>query len=90
MVFVLPNLDNSITVSPGKQATIELQPFVWGPFTFFCLTGRAHIDLAGGSGTDMPGCGLDAYILGPHALSSGTLHIERHARMELIPTPPMS
>lgn len=81
MVVTIPDLNNAITVAPGQHATLEIQPYAWGTFTFFCLTDRDHAALEGVDG-EMFTCGLDSYLIRPYALSSGALVIDPHDRLQ--------
>lgn len=79
MVITLPDISNFAVVEPGQRAALELQPYAWGTFQFFCLTERDHTAVGGAMSGPFV-CGIDAYTLRPVALSSGTLTIAQHDR----------
>lgn len=86
MVVTIPDINNSVTVPPGEQANLELHPYIWGDYQFFCLTDSDHTAVGGAMNSAFV-CGIDAYTIKPYARSSGSLTIERHDRVEQLPTP---
>jgi hypothetical protein len=82
MVFTVPDLENAVTVAPGRRARLSLttsSAYVWGDYDFFCLSEKAHAALDGPKGSFAFVCSIDSYALRPHALSSGTLVYNRQA-----------
>lgn len=82
MVFTLPVMMKMVTVAPGERTTLELPPYIMGEFDLFCLTEEAHIALGGSTDETMFVCGLESPAIRPYALTSGTLLIEHHDRLE--------
>jgi Cupredoxin-like domain len=82
MVFAVTDFDQLVSVGPGEQATMPLQAFVWGRFSFLCMTEAAHDSVMGTRSTNPYYCGLDAFTLRPQALTEGKLVIEPHSRLQ--------
>ena len=81
MVFAVTEFDQLVRVPPGEQVTMPLHAFVWGTFSFLCMTEAAHDAVIGPSTAGQYVCGLDAFTLRPRALSEGSLVIEPHERL---------
>lgn len=82
MVFTLPRMANAVAVAPGERVILELPRYIMGEFDFFCMTERAHVVLGGSVGGETVVCGVDSQAIRPLALTSGTLIIEPHTRLE--------
>ena len=82
MVFAVTEFDQLVRVRPGEQVMMPLHAFVWGTFSFLCMTEAAHDSVMGPVIVGQYTCGLDAFALRPRALSEGRLVIEPHARLQ--------
>src|SRR4051812_26691499 len=82
MVFAVTDFDQLVRVAPGEHVTMPLQAFVWGTFNTVCMTAAAHDEATGNRGPNPYFCGLDAFALRPRALTTGTLVIEPHSRLQ--------
>lgn len=84
MVFAVTEFDQLVVVEPGEQVLMPVQAFVWGSFSYLCMTEAAHDAAMGGRSKSQFICGLDAFVLRPQALSEGELVIEPHSRMQFL------
>lgn len=82
MVFAIPKMAYALTIAPHQRIDFNLPRYMVGTFEFFCLPERVHADLGGHTNPTTFVCGLEAPTIRPYALTSGTLLIEPHTRLQ--------